>query len=393
MIQHDVERRRVGGDDPLDRISRSGCRGIRARGVSLSSHAHIMGVAVRETTMEMAMATERTTANSRNRRPTTPLIIRMGMKTAISEMLIDKTVKPISSAPLRAACIGFMPFSMWRVMFSITTIASSTTNPVAMVSAISERLSRVYPIRYIAPNVAMMDTGTDTLGMNVDQPLRRKTNTTKITSPMEMIMLRWASCMRIAGGDGAVAGDLETDRRRKLGLKLRHQGFDPRDRVDDIRIRLAVDLDLHHRIAVDDAEVPDIFVAVDDAAEVRQADGRALAVDHHQILVFLRQEKLVAGIDRKLSLGVRERAFGAVRVGALQERADLIEPHVVVGERLRIHLDANRGKRASAHLTPGRRRSPATASAQTPRKRCRTAAASARHPIRASAAGSAGRPD
>ena len=78
-------------------------------------------------------------------------------------------------------------------MFSITTIASSTTNPVAMVSAISERLSRVYPIRYIAPNVAMMDTGTDMLGINVDQALRRKRNTTRITSPMETITLRCAS--------------------------------------------------------------------------------------------------------------------------------------------------------------------------------------------------------
>ena len=78
-------------------------------------------------------------------------------------------------------------------MFSITTMASSTTKPVAMVSAISERLSSVYPIRYIAPKVAMIDTGTEMLGMNVDQPLRRKMNTTKITSPIEMIMLRWAS--------------------------------------------------------------------------------------------------------------------------------------------------------------------------------------------------------
>src|ERR1039458_10380547 len=160
---------------------------------SLRSHAHIMGTTVRETTMEMAMAIERTTANSRNRRPTTPLIIRMGMKTAMSEMLIDKTVKPISSAPTGAACIGFMPFSRWRVMFSITTIASSTTNPVAMVSAISDRLSSVYPIRYIAPNVAMMDTGTDMLGINVDQPLRRKMNTTRTTRQMETITLRCAS--------------------------------------------------------------------------------------------------------------------------------------------------------------------------------------------------------
>src|SRR6202042_3892987 len=78
-------------------------------------------------------------------------------------------------------------------MFSITTIASSTTNPVAMVRAISDRLSRVYPSRYIAPKVAMIETGTEMLGMKVDQPLRRKMNTTKITSPIDTIMLRWAS--------------------------------------------------------------------------------------------------------------------------------------------------------------------------------------------------------
>ena len=64
------------------------------------------------------------------------------MKTAISEMLMVNTVKPISLAPFRAAAKGVMPASRWRVMFSITTMASSTTKPVAMVRAISERLSR-----------------------------------------------------------------------------------------------------------------------------------------------------------------------------------------------------------------------------------------------------------
>ena len=60
------------------------------------------------------------------------------MNTAIREMLIESTVKPISSAPLRAACIGFIPDSTWRAMFSITTIASSTTKPLEIASAISE---------------------------------------------------------------------------------------------------------------------------------------------------------------------------------------------------------------------------------------------------------------
>jgi len=49
------------------------------------------------------MATESVTANSRKRRPTIPPISRMGMKTAISEMLIESTVKPISREPRIAA--------------------------------------------------------------------------------------------------------------------------------------------------------------------------------------------------------------------------------------------------------------------------------------------------
>ena len=65
------------------------------------------------------------------------------MNTAMSEMLIETTVKPTSFALVSAACIGAMPASMWRVAFSSTTIASSTTKPVATISAMSERLFRL----------------------------------------------------------------------------------------------------------------------------------------------------------------------------------------------------------------------------------------------------------
>ena len=66
-----------------------------------------------------------------------------GMKTAISDSVIDMIVKPISFAPFIVATIRGSPISMWRVMFSSMTIASSTTNPTHSVSAISEMLSRV----------------------------------------------------------------------------------------------------------------------------------------------------------------------------------------------------------------------------------------------------------
>src|SRR6202162_2441811 len=74
--------------------------------ICFKSLQHIMGVVVKEMTNEIRMATDRVTANSRNKRPTMPLIIRMGINTATREILMERTVKPISLAPLRAASIG-----------------------------------------------------------------------------------------------------------------------------------------------------------------------------------------------------------------------------------------------------------------------------------------------
>ena len=79
---------------------------------------------------------------------------------------------------------------MCRVMFSITTIASSTTNPVEIVSAISDRLSRLYPHRYITANVPTSDVGTATAGISTARGLRRNTNTTRITSTIEISSVR-----------------------------------------------------------------------------------------------------------------------------------------------------------------------------------------------------------
>ena len=70
---------------------------------------------------------------------------------------------------------------MWRTMFSSTTIASSTTNPTARVSAISDMLSRLYPSRYMTANVATMDIGSARLGIAVARTLRRKRKITITT--------------------------------------------------------------------------------------------------------------------------------------------------------------------------------------------------------------------
>ena len=108
-----------------------------------SSRLHIIGVRVSDTTPDITIATLTVTANSRKSRPTRPPISSSGMKTATSDRVMETMVKPISREPTRAASVGAFPASIWRMTFSTMTMPSSIINPTAMVSAISDTLSRV----------------------------------------------------------------------------------------------------------------------------------------------------------------------------------------------------------------------------------------------------------
>ncbi len=124
----------------------------------------------------------RVRANSRNNRPTTSPMNRSGIKTAMSEMVRERMVNTICFDPLSAASSGESPFSIYRAMFSIITIASSTTKPVEIVSAINVRLFRLNPIRYMTPKVPTSDSGTAAAGMTVADRVRRNRKITMITS-------------------------------------------------------------------------------------------------------------------------------------------------------------------------------------------------------------------
>ncbi len=78
-------------------------------------------------------------------------------------------------------------------MFSIITTASSTTKPVEMVSAMSERLFRLKPSPYMTANVPTIDTGTVMPGMNVAAALRRNTKMTRTTRTTASISSNWTS--------------------------------------------------------------------------------------------------------------------------------------------------------------------------------------------------------
>ncbi len=111
-----------------------------------------------------------------------PLMKRIGMNTAASDVVIVRMVKPISRDPFSAASSGASPCSMWRTMFSSITIASSTTKPIDRISAIIDRLFRLKPSNCITANVPRIENGSASAGISVAEPLCRNRKITPTTS-------------------------------------------------------------------------------------------------------------------------------------------------------------------------------------------------------------------
>ena len=104
-----------------------------------------------------------------------------GTNTAISTAVVAM-IGPVTSAiAFLAAASGGSPASSWRSTFSTTTIASSTTRPIA--STMPSRLSMLSekPRTCITASVAISETGIAIVGMIVARQFCRKTKTTRMT--------------------------------------------------------------------------------------------------------------------------------------------------------------------------------------------------------------------
>ncbi len=89
-----------------------------------------------------------------------------------------------SSMARKAASRGEYPSSMSRSTFSTTTIASSTTMPIASTRPNSDSVLIEKPNAHITANVPTSDTGTATSGTTAARQLCRNTTTTSTTSAM-----------------------------------------------------------------------------------------------------------------------------------------------------------------------------------------------------------------
>ena len=84
--------------------------------------------------------------NCLNITPDIPLTIVSGKNTAIMVSVEAITEIATSFVPCTAACFGSEPRSIWVVTFSSTTIASSTTIPMAIERDESEIILIVFPV-------------------------------------------------------------------------------------------------------------------------------------------------------------------------------------------------------------------------------------------------------
>ena len=80
-------------------------------------------------------------------------------------------------------------------MFSMMMTASSITKPMAIVSAISEILSRLKSRKYITTSVTAMETGIVMVGMTVAQNRRRNNAMTRTTRTRATAMVNWTSAI------------------------------------------------------------------------------------------------------------------------------------------------------------------------------------------------------
>src|SRR5262245_43684 len=161
----------------------------------LSNTPQSAGLKVSALTAEISMATETATANWRKSCPLMPGMKATGTNTD-KRTSVMAMIGPVISAMafLQASGTGRSGFSsITRSTFSTTTIASSTTMPMASTSASNETVLAEYPMRSKTAKVPTIDTGTATSGIRVVRHLPRNKNTTTATSTIAATSVRITS--------------------------------------------------------------------------------------------------------------------------------------------------------------------------------------------------------
>src|SRR5260370_33383277 len=118
-----------------------------------------------------------------------------GTNTAHNTRAMAINAEPTSSMVRFAASRGARPAAMLRSTFSTTTIASSTTMPMARTKPNSDRLLSENPNIAMKKKVPISDTGIATIGMTAARQVCRKRMTTRTTRTIASTMVTVSASM------------------------------------------------------------------------------------------------------------------------------------------------------------------------------------------------------
>ena len=151
------------------------------------------GVIVKETKADTNTAPAITTPNSLNKEPMKPCKKITGINTTASVIEVDMTAKKISLLPSLAASLSGSPSSNFLKIFSVTTIPSSTTKPVA--STIASKVNTLIekPAMYIIKKVAISEIGISIKGLMAISQFLKKKKITSTTNPKEIKIVSFTS--------------------------------------------------------------------------------------------------------------------------------------------------------------------------------------------------------
>ena len=227
-----------------------------------------MGVVVSETTRETMIAAESVTANSRNSRPSIPPMRRMGMNTATRETLMERTVKPISRAPMQGGLVG------GNALFQVT--GDVFKNDDGIIDDKPRRDCEGHErevVEAVAAQVHDPERGDerDRHGNARDEgapdmPQKREDNQNHKYAGDDQsaldILQRGADCCCPVDDDG------EVDRSGDGCFQLRQQLDDPVDGLDDICPRLTENDHHHGGLAVHESRIAHILDRVLDVGNI-----------------------------------------------------------------------------------------------------------------------------
>ena len=187
---------------------------------------------------------------------------------------------------------------MWRKMFSSMTIASSTTNPTAMVSPISDRLSRLKPHRYIIPSVPTKRDRDGNTGNHRRPYVAQEQKDHHHHEADGDHQGEFDVADRGADGQRAVRHNIQVNVGWNVGPQPLQAGLHAIGRLDDVGVRLLEHQQQDGALAVGPGRQLAVLRSRYRAADVADADRPAVAVADDGVIVGRRGGELVVGVDR-----------------------------------------------------------------------------------------------